>query len=174
MNRRELISEIDIQISEFKNILKSEKDYNILEEKVLDLLCEIDEKVSEIVGNKDSIQKEIIFHRFIAMHLIDTKFTSIDDFLDDYLAIAYKEIENRTTLLSHDLFISGSSNIEKSDIEKKNKKIKLLKADKNKIFKRVLNNLLYKPENIQKVFIENIDSNRMRKIPYNIYHLDKS
>lgn len=171
MNRRELISEIDIQISEFKNILKSEKDHDILEEKILELLCEIDGKITEIVGNKDSIQKEIIFHRFIAMHLIDTKFTSIDDFLDDYLEIAYQELKERTTLLSHNLFIPGNSNIEKSD--NKNKII-VKKADKIKILKRVLNNFWYKQSEIIKVSVENLDSNRMRKIPYNIYHLNKS
>ena len=171
MNRRELISEIDIQISEFKNILKSEKDHDILEEKILELLCEIDGKITEIVGNKDSIQKEIIFHRFIAMHLIDTKFTSIDDFLDDYLEIAYQELKERTTLLSHDLFIPGNSNIEKSD--NKNKII-VKKADKIKILKRLLNNFWYKPSEIIKISVENLDSNRMRKIPYNIYHLNKS
>ena len=173
MNRKELISEIDIQISEFKNILKSEKNHDILEEKILDLLCEIDGKITEIVGNKDSIQKEIIFHRFIAMHLIDTKFTSIDDFLDDYLAIAYQEIQERTILLSHDLFIPGNSNIEKGDTNKKNK-ITVKKAGKNKILKRVLHDLWYKPSEIIKVSVENLNANRMRKIPYNIYHLDKS
>ena len=173
MNRRELISEIDIQISEFKNILTSEKDHDILEEKVLNLLCEIDGKITEIVGNKDSIQKEIIFHRFIAMHLIDTNFTSIDDFLDDYLAIAYKEIEERITVLSHDLFIPGNLDIEKSDTDNKNK-ITVKKTDKNKILKRVLHDLWYKPSDIIKIFVENLDTNRMRKIPYNIYYLDKS
>ena len=68
MNRKQLIEEIDIQISEFKNILKSENNHDILEEDVLDLLWDIEEKVFQIIGgtnNSTPIQKEIIFQSFM-------------------------------------------------------------------------------------------------------------
>jgi hypothetical protein len=113
MNRKQLIEEIDIQISEFKNILKSENNHDILEEKILNILCEIENKISEIIGNTNissSTQREIIFNRFVTMHVIDTNFTSIDDFLDELIDTLYQEVEK--VILNHDLFIPGTSNIE--------------------------------------------------------------
>ncbi len=172
MQRKIFISQIEDDIKSFQNILQTQTNKNILEEEILHILWEIEEKVSQIIWNKKlrtAQEKEAVFQRYLSLNKIESKYTSIDDFLDELIAKLAQELTQRKIQLTHDLFEKGTAQIEWNGETKE--KIELQTSPKNKIFLRVLHKMWIDFWNVQE-YEEQLNPKRMRQIPYKIYHIE--
>ncbi len=172
MHRQKILWEIEKDILQFQETLQTENNNWILEEKILDILLEIEAKVSQIISDKkwrNILQIEEVFQRYLSLHQIESNYTSIDDFLDILISKLSKELRERIIKLDFDLFEKWNSKIEWMWDWKE--KIEMKTSQKNKIFLRVLHKIWIEFENI-KPFVETLNQKRMRKVPYQIYHID--
>ncbi len=171
MSRLNQIEEINKKTKKIHKLLEKEKDKNKLKEEVINILCEIEERIWKIIWeDKDytSLERENIFKRYVWMYNIDTIYSSIDNYLWKLAEILYKEIKQKKIKLEHDIFepLEIEANFERWTKEKWEFKV----ANKEKMFHRVLFNIWYESSNIQQ-FEEELNKDRMRRIPYQIFHL---
>ncbi len=170
-SRNNLLDHIEQDIQNFHMILQSETDKNQLENQVLDILWDIEKKVAIIIWDRHprtALEKEKVFQRYIGLNHIASQYTSIDDFLDMLIAKLSQDLKK--IKLTHDIFEKGAAQIEWNGISKE--KIELKTAQKNKLFLRVLHKMGIDFSDVTQ-YEESLNPERMRKIPYQIYHIEK-
>lgn len=168
--RLDNLLKIESEIKEVNHILSNEKDKNILEEKVLDILFRIEDEVSQIIWNKKertALETEEVFNRYLNLNNIEINYENIDNVLDKLITVLYQEVKKRKIKLKHDLFENWKSYIRKGD---SNDKLEFKTSDKIKLLQKVLYNMWYDTSKIQQ-YEEKINPERMRQIPYQIFHL---
>jgi len=171
MQRQNLILEIEQNIQDFQEILKTENNKIVLEEKTLEILWEIEAKVSQIISDKNwrnALKKEEVFQRYLRLNKIESQYKSIDDFLDMLISKLSQELTQRKIKLKFDLFEKGNFQTESN--RKSQEKIEIKTSQKNKIFLRVLHKIWIDFSDV-KQFEEKLNPERMRKVPYQIYHI---
>ncbi|MFK7780575.1 MAG: hypothetical protein QM490_05585 [Candidatus Gracilibacteria bacterium] len=171
MNKKQELQNIEGDIQKIYKLLSNENDKNILEKKALDILFEIEERVGMIIGDRKprtALEKEKVFQRYLKLNKIDTEYISIDDILDKLIGSLFQELKYRNIKLIHKIFGTKKSCINRNGIKKEKLVIKTIQ--KEKIFIRVLYKMGYDAGEIRQ-YEEKINSNRMRHIPYKIFHL---
>ncbi len=169
--RLKLIERLNKKLDKFEVLISEEKNKKQLEEKVLNYLIEIEEQIHIILWDKKertSKQEEQLFKRYISMYNLDSDFEEMDYYIDKLSYVLYSWIEEKTQELRYDIFKKWTIQIVRW--KEKWEKKEFSKAEKNKMFLRVLYDLWIEEDEVERKK-ESLDPDRMRKLPYFIYHI---
>ena len=164
-----LVDELSLDLQ--KNI-STPTEISNLQDNVLNKVIEILDNLSLKIRNEELVSRtdeeiNAVYNRYLSLNKIKTPYENIDDFLDKVIDKVFESLKHKKVKLNFDLFekwnFTWAKNWSWEQIEFKT-------SQKTKLFGRVLCNLWFDFSTL-KEFEEKLNPQRMRKIPYTIYHL---